>query len=165
VLSYPSLELAEVQVETAELPFPYIPGLLSFREAPLIIRLFARLRHQPDLLLVDGHGIAHPRRLGIAAHLGLWLDIPTVGCAKSRLYGTHAELKMESGSSEWLYDASEIIGAVLRTRRGSNPLYVSIGHNISLENALQWVLLCTRGYRLPEPTRLAHLAAGGKLPA
>jgi len=164
VLSYPSLELVEVQVETASLSFPYIPGFLSFREAPLIINLFEKLRHRPDLLLVDGHGIAHPRRFGIASHLGLWLDVPTIGCAKSRLFGKHAELNIEAGSVAYLYDNGVIIGTALRTRRGSSPLYVSSGHNISLENALQWVLSCTRGYRLPEPTRLAHLVAGCKLP-
>ena len=164
VLSFPGLEIVECKIETAELSLPYIPGLLSFREAPLILDVYQKLSIKPDLLFVDGQGVAHPRRLGIAAHLGLWLDKPTIGCAKSRLCGEHAALGPEKGSRVSLLDDGEVIGTVLRTRWGANPLYISSGHRIGLENAVHWVLACTLGYRLPEPTRLAHLAAGGHLP-
>jgi deoxyribonuclease V len=163
VLSYPELELVEVKTGEAELGFPYIPGLLSFREAPLIIELFEKLSHKPDLLLVDGQGIAHPRRLGIASHLGLWLDVPTIGCAKSRLCGEHGEVGSEAGTAVDLKDNEGVIGMVLRTRDGSKPIYISPGHKIGMGEAVAWTLRCTRGYRLPEPTRLAHLAAGGNL--
>jgi deoxyribonuclease V len=167
VLSYPEMEIVEVKTAEAELGFPYIPGLLSFREAPLIIELFERLHRKPDLLLVDGQGIAHPRRLGVASHLGLWLGMPTIGCAKSRLCGEHAEVGGTAGESETLVHNGEAIGTVLRTKAGSKPLYISPGYKIGMPEAVAWTLKCTRGYRLPEPTRLAHLAAGGnlKLPA
>lgn len=164
VLSYPDLDIVEVIDCESELTFPYIPGLLSFREAPIIIDLFEKLSHRPELLIVDGQGIAHPRRFGIASHLGLWLDIPTIGCAKSRLCGEHAAVGEEAGSSVELIHDGQVIGTVLRSRTGSNPLYISAGHKISLENAVWWIRTCTRGYRLPEPSRLAHLAAGGNLP-
>ena len=165
VLSYPELEIVEVETSVAELAFPYIPGLLSFREAPLVLELFEKLRHKPDLLFVDGQGIAHPRRLGIASHLGLWLDMPTIGCAKSCLCGKHDEVGHEAGSAAALIHEDEVVGTVLRTHAGSRPLYISVGHKISLEESVRWTLACTRGYRLPEPSRLAHLAAGGNLPA
>jgi len=163
VLSYPELEIAEVATGFGELAFPYIPGLLSFREAPLILEIYESLSVKPDLLFVDGQGIAHPRHLGIASHLGLWLDMPTIGCAKSRLCGEHTEVGYEAGSFADLTHEGEVIGRVLRTRPGSKPLYISTGHKISLENAVKWTQACTRSYRLPEPTRLAHLAAGGNL--
>jgi deoxyribonuclease V len=163
VLTYPELAVVEVETMVAELAFPYIPGLLSFREAPVILELFKKLNHKPDLLVVDGQGIAHSRRLGIASHLGLWLDIPTIGCAKSRLCGEYDEVGYEAGSQAQLTDDSEVIGMVLRTRIGSKPLYISPGHKVGLEESVRWVLACTRGYRLPEPSRLAHLAAGGNL--
>ncbi len=165
VLSYPELEIVEVETIVAELGSPYIPGLLSFREAPLVLELFEKLRHKPDLLFVDGQGIAHPRRLGIASHLGLWLDMPTIGCAKSRLCGEHVEVGHEAGSVAELLHEGEVVGMVLRTRAGSKPLYISPGHKISLEESVRWTLACTRAYRLPEPSRLAHLAAGGNLPS
>ncbi len=163
VLSYPELEIVEAQVVGGEVDFPYVPGLLSFREAPLTLAAFERLKIAPDLILFDGQGIAHPRRLGLASHLGLFLDTPTIGCAKSRLCGSHQIPGLEPGSYAELVDGDEIIGAVLRTRAGVKPVYVSIGHKISLESAIHWVMRCCCGYRLPEPTRLAHLAAGGKL--
>ena len=118
---------------------------------------------RPDLFIVDGQGIAHPRRIGLASHLGLYLDTPTIGCAKSRLYGIHEQPGDKAGSHTELLDGGEVIGAVLRTRTGVKPVYVSIGHRISLQSAIYWVLACCRGYRLPEPTRLAHQAAGGNL--
>ncbi len=122
-----------------------------------------KLTITPDLILVDGQGIAHPRRLGLASHLGLFLDIPTVGCAKSLLCGRHEEPGFDAGSYTEVVDRGETIGAALRTRSGVKPVYVSIGHKVDLEIAIDWVLQCCRGYRLPEPTRLAHLAAGGNL--
>lgn len=160
VLKYPSLELVDMALYEDNIRFPYIPGLLSFREAPLILEAWKRLTVRPDLVMVDGQGIAHPRRLGIASHLGLLLDIPTIGCAKSRLTGSHAILKEEAGSHTSLTDEGEIIGAVVRTRNGVKPLYISIGHKIGLSNCIDLVLKCCRGYRLPEPTRMAHMAAG-----
>jgi deoxyribonuclease V len=163
VLSYPELRVVETRVVEGRVDFPYVPGLLSFREAPLTLAAFERLNIAPDLILFDGQGIAHPRRLGLAAHLGLFLDTPTVGCAKSRLCGSHRIPGPEAGSYAELVDGDEIIGAALRTKAGVKPVYVSIGHKISLESAIHWVTRCCRGYRLPEPTRLAHLAAGGKL--
>ncbi len=163
VLTYPDLELAEVKVAEGSLDFPYVPGLLTFREAPLVLAACRQLSLTPDLVLVDGQGIAHPRRFGIAAHLGLLLDVPTIGCAKSLLIGTHDELGRERGSTACLIDNGETIGAALRTRDGVKPVYVSIGHRTSLDNAVRWTLACCRQYRLPEPARMAHLAAGGNL--
>lgn len=165
VLNYPGLEVVEVKVVTDSIGFPYIPGLLSFRESPLVLAACARLTVAPDLVMVDGQGIAHPRRMGLASHLGLCLDVPSIGCAKSRLCGSHAEPGDTAGSYAELLDDNEVIGAVLRTRAGVNPVYVSIGHKVDLESAIHWVLACCRGYRLPEPTRLAHQAAGGNLKA
>ena len=160
VLSYPELRLVAVELVQGKLEFPYIPGLLSFRESPLILAACRKLSLTPDLIIVDGQGVAHPRRLGLASHLGLFLDVPTIGCAKSRLCGSHDIPTEEAGSYTEVLDKGEVIGAALRTRTGVKPLYISIGHRIKLENAIYWVLQCCRGYRLPEPTRLAHLAAG-----
>ena len=163
VLNYPELKLVETKTVNGELDFPYVPGLLSFREAPLILAACERLAVNPDLVLVDGQGIAHPRRMGLASHLGLFLNTPTIGCAKSRLCGEHQVPGTEPGSYTEVVDRDEIIGAALRTRQGVKPVYVSIGHKVDLQTAIHWVLECCRGYRLPEPTRLAHLAAGGNL--
>lgn len=164
VLKYPELELVETKIVNGELDFPYVPGLLSFRESPLTLAACERLTITPDLILVDGQGIAHPRRMGLASHLGLFLDIPTVGCAKSLLCGSYEAPGTEPGSYTEVVDSGEVIAAALRTRQGVKPVYVSIGHKVDLQTAIQWVLNCCRGYRLPEPTRLAHLAAGGNLP-
>jgi deoxyribonuclease V len=163
VLSYPELEIAEVQTVEDRIDFPYVPGLLSFREAPITLAACEKLEVTPDLVLVDGQGIAHPRRLGLASHLGLFLDTPTIGCAKSRLCGSHFLPAEEAGSYAELLDKEEVIGAALRTKDRVNPIYISIGHKVDLENAIHWARQCCRGYRLPEPTRLAHLAAGGNL--
>jgi deoxyribonuclease V len=163
VLSYPELEIVEIKTARGNLGFPYIPGLLSFRELPLTLAAFEKLNVTPDLVLVDGQGVAHPRRFGIASHLGLFLDIPTIGCAKSLLCGDCIEPDTESGSYAEVIDKDETIGVALRTRSGVKPVYVSIGHKTDLHTAIQWVLKCSRGYRLPEPTRLAHQAAGGNL--
>ena len=163
VLKYPELSLVETRIVTDRLAFPYVPGLLSFREAPLILAACEKLTVMPDLIMVDGQGIAHPRRMGLASHLGLFLDAPTIGCAKSRLCGQHEEPATEPGSYAELVDGGEVIGAALRTKVGVNPVYVSIGHKVDLSSAIHWVLACCRGYRLPEPARLAHQAAGGNL--
>jgi deoxyribonuclease V len=163
ILSYPSLEIVETSVVTDAVTFPYVPGLLSFREAPLLLAAFEKIKNIPDLVVVDGQGIAHPRRIGIASHLGLFLNIPTIGCAKSRLCGEHDMPGIKAGSYTELIDGGEVIGVVLRTRDGIKPVYVSIGHMIDLPSAIHWVEACCRGYRLPEPTRLAHQAAGGHL--
>jgi deoxyribonuclease V len=163
VLSYPGLAVVETRVVTDRIGFPYVPGLLSFRESPLILAACEKLAVTPDIIMVDGQGIAHPRRVGLASHLGLLLGVSTIGCAKSRLCGRHVEPGHEAGSYTDLVDRDEVIGAVLRTRSGVSPIFVSIGHRISLPSAIHWVLKCCRGYRLPEPTRLAHQAAGGNL--
>ena len=163
VLNYPELRLVETKVVNGKLDFPYIPGLLSFRESPLTLAACERLTITPDLILVDGQGIAHPRRLGLASHLGLFLNTPTIGCAKSLLCGQHEVPGEKPGSYAEVVDRGEVIGAVLRTNLGVKPIYVSIGHKVDLQAAIYWVLECCRGYRLPEPTRLAHLAAGGYL--
>ncbi|MFC1930087.1 deoxyribonuclease V [Chloroflexota bacterium] len=163
ILNYPELSLLETRYVKDKLDFPYIPGLLSFRESPLILAACEKLTLTPDLILVDGQGLAHPRRFGLASHLGLLLDIPTIGCAKSRLCGSHEEPGAEPGSYAELIDGGEVIGAALRTRMGVNPVYVSIGHKVDLQTAIHWAMACCRDYRLPEPTRFAHLAAGGNL--
>lgn len=163
VLNYPELNLLDTVVIEDIVSYPYVPGLLSFREMPLLIKAFEELTSVPDLVLVDGQGIAHPRRLGLASHLGLFLDLPTIGCAKSRLTGTHGEVPDEPEKWTELFDGDEIIGVVLRTKTKTKPLYISTGHKISLPTAIYWTLKCCKGYRLPEPTRLAHLAAADKL--
>lgn len=161
VLSYPTLEVVESALVEQPVTFPYVPGLLSFREAPAMLAALAELRHEPDLLVVDGQGIAHPRRLGIAAHLGLLLDRPTIGCAKSILTGRHEPVGEAVGDWSPLVDRGEVVGAALRTKARVKPVYISVGHRIGLEEAVAWILRCTRGYRLPEPTRQAHARASG----
>jgi deoxyribonuclease V len=161
VLDFPSLAPLEEVVARVPTTFPYVPGLLSFREGPAVLAAVAQLRQRPDLMLYDGQGIAHPRRLGIASHLGLLLDIPSIGVAKSRLIGRHEEPGDAKGAWAPLWDKEEMIGAVLRSRQGVAPLYVSIGHRVCLETALHWVLACTPRFRLPETTRRAHKLASG----
>ncbi len=159
VLDYPALTLIEARIARRPTRFPYIPGLLSFREIPAILAAFELLQHPPDLLLVDGQGYAHPRRVGIASHLGLLTGLPSIGVGKTRLLGHHAEVPESRGAWTPLLDRDECIGAVLRTRRGVRPLYVSIGHRIALDTAVAWVMRCTTRYRLPETTRQAHRLA------
>jgi deoxyribonuclease V len=159
VLSFPDLQPLESIVSRRPTSFPYVPGLLSFRELPAVLEAFGRVSEMPDLVLCDGHGVAHPRRLGIAAHLGLWLDLPTIGVAKSRLIGTHGEVPQEKGGWCPLLDRGECIGAVLRTRAGVSPVFVSAGHRITLASAIGFVLRCVSRYRLPETTRAAHRLA------
>ena len=163
VLNYPELRVVETKITQGKLDFPYIPGLLSFRESPLTLAACEELTITPDLILVDGQGIAHPRRLGLASHLGLLLNTPTIGCAKSLLCGEHKELGEQPGSYAEIVDKDEVVGAALRTKLGLKPIYVSIGHKVDLQTAIYWVIQCCRGYRIPEPGRLAHLAAGGNL--
>jgi len=159
-LSYPEMEIVEKVTVRGKAEFPYIPGLLSFREVPLVLEACRKLKLKPDLIMVDGQGIAHPRRFGLACHLGMLLDLPSIGCAKSLLTGFYAEVGENPGSySEIHGENGEVIGAAVRTRRGSKPLIISIGHKISLSKAIEWVLKCCIDYRLPEPTRLAHLAS------
>lgn len=155
LLGFPDLALLAERAIEEPVRYPYIPGLLSFREAPAILSAVAMLPAPPDLLLVDGQGRAHPRRFGIACHLGLLLDCPTIGCAKSRLVGHYREPPPEAGAWTPLRDGDEVIGAVLRTRATARPLFVSVGHRVSLETAVALVMACCRGRRLPEPTRLA----------
>jgi len=163
VLQYPSMELVEVAVVETEVNFPYIPGLLAFRELQPVLAACRSLSVTPQLLYVDGHGLAHPRRMGLASHLGLFLNQPTIGCAKSRLTGYHTAAGNPVGSTTPLKDHDEVIGSVVRTRAGSAAVYVSIGHKIDLPAAVRWVLDGCRGFRQPEPLRLAHLAASGRL--
>jgi deoxyribonuclease V len=163
VLSYPHLTPLEAVLADTPLIFPYIPGLLAFREGPSVLAAWAKLQRKPDLLMFDGQGIAHPRGMGIASHMGLWMERPTIGVAKSRLYGQHTEVGTERGDRADLLDKKgNIIGTVLRTRERTNPLYISPGHLIDVENATGFVLACFKGYRLPEPTRWAHKVAGGE---
>jgi len=159
VLSFPELEPVEEAIFEGPVPFPYVPGLLSFRECPPLLEAFHRLRTRPDLLIADGQGIAHPRGLGLAAHLGVLLELPAVGCAKSRLCGEYDPPGPEAGSRSELRFRGEVVGAVLRTRSRVKPVFVSIGHRIDLEHAVAFTLACCRGFRLPEPTRAAHRAA------
>lgn len=162
VLSFPDLQLKEQVVVHRPTTFPYVPGLLSFREAPAALEALAQLTIRPDLLLCDGHGLAHPRRLGLACHIGLLSDIPSVGVAKTRLVGEHDPVPESRGSRQPLWHQGEKVGVVLRTRDRVRPLYVSIGHRISLGSAVDYVLACTPKYRLPETTRQAHRLASAR---
>jgi deoxyribonuclease V len=160
VLSYPGLELQEQAVIERPTDFPYIPGLLSFREIPALLTALGQLRIQPDLLICDGAGYAHPRGFGFACHLGVVTGIPSIGAAKSRLCGEHRVPGRRAGSRTPLLYKDEVVGTVLRTRDGVAPLFISVGHKIGLDAAADWVLGCTRGYRLPETTRWADGLAG-----
>jgi len=163
LLTYPELAMAaQVTVEEEEVRFPYIPGLLAFREAPALAQAFARLEPAPQLVVVDGHGLSHPRRFGIACHLGLMLEVPTIGCAKSRLCGHHGPVPQAAGQWTPLRDDGETVGLVVRTKEGSPPVFVSPGHRIGLEEAARWVLALVRGHRLPEPIRLADMLSKGR---
>ena len=161
VLSFPELEPLEAAEADLPLAYPYIPGLLSFREAPAILAAAERLQIEPDLLILDGQGLAHPRRMGIACHIGVVIDRPCIGCAKSRLCGVHSDVGPNVGDCAELWHNGELIGAVLRTRERVKPVFVSVGHKIDLATAISYILRCGKGYRLPEPTRWAHRVAGG----
>lgn len=160
LLSYPSLTIKESKTHKTQATFPYIPGLLGFREVPTLLQIYQQLENLPDLIMVDGHGVSHPRGLGIASHLGVLLDVPTIGVAKSILVGKPAkELPDEVGSRVSLEWRGKEIGVCLRTKKRCLPLIISAGHKISLNTAVDWVLRCLKGYRLPEPTRRAHFMA------
>jgi len=161
VLSFPDLRMADQAILRGPATFPYIPGLLSFREVPVLLEVLKRLGQRPDLLLCDGQGLAHPRRFGLACHLGVLTGIPSIGVAKSLLIGKHSPLPAKRGSWRPLLDNGEVVGAALRTRDGVAPVYVSIGHKTSLETAIDYVLACAPKYRLPETTRAAHRLASG----
>lgn len=161
VLSFPDLAPMEQSIARLDTAFPYIPGLLSFRELPAVLEALAHLSEPPDVILCDGQGRAHPRRFGIACHLGLLLDLPTLGVGKTRLIGEHEEPGPERGDWTALLDKGEIIGATLRTRPGVKPLYISGGHRVGLESAVRLTLACLTRYRLPETTRAAHRLASG----
>ena len=162
VIRFPELTSVEAVTADAPLVFPYIPGLLAFREGPAVLAAWEMLDNKPDLLMFDGQGIAHPRGMGIASLMGLWLERPTIGVAKSRLYGKHDEVGAARGDRAELLDRQgNVIGTVLRTRERTNPLYISPGHRIDVQHATEFVLACLTGYRLPEPTRWAHKIAGG----
>ena len=162
VLSFPDLQVVETSLAHRPTSFPYIPGFLSFREIPAVLDALEKIQITPDIILCDGQGIAHPRRLGIASHLGVILDMPTIGVAKSLLIGKHEQLPDTKGNWQPLIHKGETIGAVLRTRTGVKPVYVSIGHQISLTTAIDYVLSCTPKYRLPETTRIADKLASAR---
>ena len=165
LLSLPELEPLEAVTAERPVTFPYVPGLLAFREGPVVLKAMERLEAPPDVLIFDAHGLAHPLGLGLATHLGVLLDVPSVGCAKSRLCGAYREPKEKRGSWSYVRDESrrpghEVIGAVVRTRDGVNPVFVSVGHRVDLVSAVSLVLRCAPRYRLPETTRWAHHVAG-----
>lgn len=157
VLSLPDLQVVETASVRSTAKFPYVPGLLSFRETPSFLECWEKLTTKPDVLMLDGQGLAHPRRFGIACHIGLILDLPTLGCAKSILVGKHEELALEAGSQSPLIDNGEIVGAALRTKKKVAPVYISVGHLMDLNSAVDLALKSVTKYRQPEPTRQAHL--------
>jgi deoxyribonuclease V len=157
VLSYPGLQEIAKSTVISKTSFPYIPGLLSFREIPALLKAWNQLVVKPDLLVLDGQGIAHPRRMGIASHFGLVTDTPTLGCAKSLLTGKFEPLAEAAGSESLIYDQEEVIGAALRTKNKVNPVFISPGNRITLKQSLEIIKQCVNGYRIPEPTRKAHL--------
>ena len=160
VATYPDFQPVETVLARRPTPFPYVPGLLSFREGPVLEEAFERLAAVPDVFLFDGMGIAHPRRVGIASHLGLWLRRPTIGCGKTLLIGRYGDLGEEKGSAAPLIHRGETIGVALRTRTAKNPMFISPGHLADIPTAAELVLRCSPKFRLPEPIRLAHNAAG-----
>ncbi|MBZ0277424.1 MAG: deoxyribonuclease V [Anaerolineae bacterium] len=160
VLTFPGLEIIETALAEQPTPFPYIPGLLTFREGPVLVEAFSRLEHEPDAFVFDGMGRIHPRRIGIASHMGLWLGKPTIGCGKTHFIGTYAEPGNERGAWSDLMDNGERLGVVLRTRANVKPVYISPGHLTDIPSAVELALRCVTRYRLPEPIRAAHHAAG-----
>lgn len=166
VLTFPGLEVVETQVERAECRFPYVPGYLSFREVPALLACLEKVRAAPDVLLCDAQGLAHPRRMGLATHVGILLDSPVVGCAKSVLYGKFRQPRSRKGSISYMYDKrGEVIGAAVRTRENVKPVYVSVGNRIDLPTSIRLVLACSPKYRIPVPLRLAHKLSVGRLGA
>jgi len=160
ILRLPEFQIVETVTARLKTPFPYIPGLLTFREGEALLAAFDQLQHIPDVFIFDGMGRAHPRRMGIAAHMGLWLQVPTIGCGKSHLVGAYEEPPQERGAHSLMTHRGEVIGAALRTRPKTKPVYISPGHLIDLDSSLKLVMRCSTRYRLPEPIRAAHHAAG-----
>lgn len=160
VLKYPEMVVIERETAKIPTPFPYIPGLLSFREGPALVEAFEKLENEPDVFIFDGMGRIHPRRIGIASHMGLWLNKPTIGCGKTHLIGDYADPGIEKGDYSELRHKGELLGVVLRTRKNVKPVYISPGHLIDLQSAIDVVMACTPKYRLPEPIRQAHNTAG-----
>jgi deoxyribonuclease V len=155
IFSYPGFDLVEANMSSSDLKYPYIPGLLVFREGPVIEKCFRNIKNTPDLVFFDGHGYSHPRRMGLASHMGLLLDLPSIGCAKSKLCGDYKEPSGEEGSFSFIYHDGEVVGAAVRTRVNTKPVFISAGHKISLDTAVKFALKSSR-FRTPEPTRLAH---------
>jgi deoxyribonuclease V len=160
VYRFPQLQEVERRSARFKLRFPYVPGLLSFREGPALAAAFARLRHEPDVILIDGHGRAHPRRFGIACHMGVLFDVPSIGCAKSLLVGSFKEPGVKAGSTAPLWHEGELVGEVLRTRDRVKPIFVTVGHRLSLATAVEIVQCCCDGFRIPQPTREADHFVG-----
>ena len=159
VLSFPNLEILDMATADGKIPFPYIPTLLSFREGPILIKTFQRLEIKPDVMIFDGQGVAHPRRMGLASHMGLWFGLPSIGCAKTPLLDKSISPELSKGSFEWMRNEGEKVGAILRTKEKIKPLFVSPGHLIDLWTSIQLILGSCRGYRIPEPLRKAHQLA------
>ncbi len=160
VVSFPDLKPVETVLALQKTPFPYIPGLLTFREGPALVEAFEKLQIVPDVFIFDGMGRAHPRRIGIASHMGLWLQKPTIGCGKTLFVGKHDEPEAQKGAYADLVHRGELIGVALRTRDNTKPVYISVGHLADLATSIDLVMRCTPKYRLPEPIRMAHNAAG-----
>ncbi len=159
VLSFPDMEILDTATAEGKIPFPYISGLLSFREGPIVIKAFQKLKLKPSVMIFDGQGIAHPRGMGFASHMGLWLDLPSIGCAKTPLLDEFASPGLSKGSLEWIRKAGEKVGAVLRTRENVKPVFISPGHGIDLSTSIRLVLDSCKGFRFPEPLRKAHQLA------
>lgn len=161
IFSFPKLDLCEVQSSSLKISFPYVPGLLTFREGPVILKTFRKIKHKPDVVLFDGQGICHPRRLGLATHLGILLNIPTIGCAKTLLWGSYNPVAKSRGSYSAIYDniTREVIGIALRTRTAVKPIFVSVGYKIGLERSRELILALSPKFRIPEPLRYAHRLA------
>jgi deoxyribonuclease V len=162
VSTFPDLQPIETVRASIPTPFPYIPGLLSFREGPVLEIAFEKLQHEPDVFIFDGMGRAHPRHIGIASHMGLWLQKPTIGCGKTWLVGDYDEPPLDRGAYSEMVHKGEVVGAALRTREKTKPVYISVGHLAELTSAIDFVMHCTTKYRLPEPIRQAHNAAGAR---
>lgn len=156
VLNYPELKIIEYVRKSAKISYPYIPGLLTFREGPVLEKCFRALKNEPDVIIFDGQGLAHPRNMGIASHIGILLDKPTIGCAKTHLFGEYTEPANQRGAFSYLFDKRKKIGAVLRTKNNVKPVFISPGNKIDIGSSLKIILMCTKKYRLPEPIRIAH---------
>ncbi|MGQ9509170.1 MAG: deoxyribonuclease V [Thermodesulfobacteriota bacterium] len=163
VFSYPEMDPIDSATAEGRISFPYIPGLLSFREGPILIQVFEKLRVKPDLMIFDGHGIAHPRTVGLASHLGLCLELPSIGCGKTPLIKNFQTPGPSKGSFEWIYLGQKKVGVALRTKEKVKPVFVSPGHRIDLKSSVQIILEACRGYRIPEPLRRAHILSKGKM--